>query len=102
MYLLITIDREADTQFVKQKKKSEPLNKDLKYVSFPVTTAQITDTVEAAIPQHARPVAREIIDEANSQKPDADCRSLRCELHGLNSSNIAQIQHIDCAPCRAC
>ena len=45
----ITIDREGDIQFVKQK-KSEPLNKELQYVPFPVTTVQISDNVETAIP----------------------------------------------------
>ena len=52
----ITLDREANIQFVKRK-KNEPLNKDLRYVPFPVVTTQITDTVEAEVLENARSVA---------------------------------------------
>ena len=74
MYL-ITIDREANIQFVKQK-KGEPLNKELNYVHFPIMTAQITDSVENAILENAGSVARQIIDEAKSPKPVHDRRNL--------------------------
>ena len=98
MYFII-IDRDTNIQFVKQKKDG-PFDSELKYVRFSVTTVQITEVVENAIMDNARSVAQQVIDEAESRKPIQDCRNLRCELHGLNSSNIAQIQHIQCFSCR--
>ena len=41
----ITIDRDTNIQFVKQKKDG-PFDRELKYVRFPVMTVQITDGVE--------------------------------------------------------
>ena len=73
---LITIDRETNVQFVKQK-KDELFDKELKYVHFPFMTTQITDSVENAILENARSVAQQIIDEAKSQKPIYDCQNLR-------------------------
>ena len=47
-------------------------------------------------------MARQVIGEAESRKPIQDCRDLSWEFHGLNSGNIAQIQHIHCPSCRDC
>ena len=82
-----------------KQKKSEPLDKELKYVTFPVVMARITDSVEAEIWENGK---RQIMGDAKSQKPNDDRRNTRCALHGLNSNNIAQIQWITCPHCRAC
>ena len=63
---------------------------------------QITDVVEADILENANAVARQIIEDVQSQKPDDDRRNRRCALHVLNSNNIAQILGIHCDQCRAC